>query len=80
MSHFKAIADAVRIPIVVYSVQGRTGVNVEPATPEGATAALDALRDKSISSFYLFQFLSLVFKISGSRTVAEKSELSLSER
>src|SRR5512132_781016 len=30
--HFKVIADAVRIPIVVYSVQGRTGVNVEPAT------------------------------------------------
>jgi 4-hydroxy-tetrahydrodipicolinate synthase len=30
--HFKAIAEAVRLPIVVYSVQGRTGVNVEPAT------------------------------------------------
>jgi 4-hydroxy-tetrahydrodipicolinate synthase len=30
--HYKAIAAAVRIPIVVYSVQGRTGVNVEPAT------------------------------------------------
>jgi 4-hydroxy-tetrahydrodipicolinate synthase len=30
--HFRAIAQAIRIPIVVYSVQGRTGVNVEPAT------------------------------------------------
>jgi 4-hydroxy-tetrahydrodipicolinate synthase len=30
--HFKAIAGAVSIPIVIYSVQGRTGVNVEPAT------------------------------------------------
>src|SRR5215475_4114929 len=30
--HYKAIANAVRVPIVVYSVQGRTGVNVEPAT------------------------------------------------
>jgi 4-hydroxy-tetrahydrodipicolinate synthase len=30
--HFRAIADAVHVPIVVYSVQGRTGVNVEPAT------------------------------------------------
>ena len=30
--HFKAIAAAVRIPIIVYSVQGRTGVNVEPGT------------------------------------------------
>jgi 4-hydroxy-tetrahydrodipicolinate synthase len=30
--HFKAIANAVPLPIVVYSVQGRTGCNVEPAT------------------------------------------------
>jgi 4-hydroxy-tetrahydrodipicolinate synthase len=30
--HYKAIACAIGIPIVVYSVQGRTGVNVEPAT------------------------------------------------
>jgi 4-hydroxy-tetrahydrodipicolinate synthase len=30
--HYKAIALAVPLPIVVYSVQGRTGVNVEPAT------------------------------------------------
>jgi len=30
--HYRAIASAVGIPIVVYSVQGRTGVNVEPAT------------------------------------------------
>ena len=29
--HYKAIAAAIRLPIVVYSVQGRTGVNVEPA-------------------------------------------------
>lgn len=30
--HYKAIAAAVSLPIVVYSVQGRTGVNVEPLT------------------------------------------------
>jgi 4-hydroxy-tetrahydrodipicolinate synthase len=30
--HYKAIAAAVPLPMVVYSVQGRTGVNVEPAT------------------------------------------------
>ncbi len=30
--HYKAIAAAVGVPVVVYSVQGRTGVNVEPAT------------------------------------------------
>ncbi len=32
VQHFKAIAKAVALPIVVYSIQGRTGVNVEPAT------------------------------------------------
>ena len=30
--HYRAIAASVKIPIIVYSVQGRTGVNVEPAT------------------------------------------------
>ncbi len=30
--HYKAIAQATRLPIMVYSVQGRTGVNVEPGT------------------------------------------------
>src|SRR5271165_6392146 len=30
--HYKALAAAIRLPIVVYSVQSRTGVNVEPAT------------------------------------------------
>ncbi len=30
--HYKAIAAEVPLPIVVYSVQGRTSVNVEPAT------------------------------------------------
>jgi 4-hydroxy-tetrahydrodipicolinate synthase len=30
--HYSAIAAALDIPVVVYSVQGRTGVNVEPAT------------------------------------------------
>jgi 4-hydroxy-tetrahydrodipicolinate synthase len=32
VQHFKAIAKAVSLPIVVYSIQGRTGVNIEPAT------------------------------------------------
>jgi 4-hydroxy-tetrahydrodipicolinate synthase len=30
--HFQAIASAVKLPIIVYSVQGRTGINVEPST------------------------------------------------
>ena len=30
--HFKAIAAGVGLPIILYSVQGRTGVNIEPST------------------------------------------------
>ena len=30
--HYRAIARAVRLPVVIYSVQSRTGVNVEPGT------------------------------------------------
>ncbi len=30
--HYKVIANSTRLPIIVYSVQGRTSVNVEPAT------------------------------------------------
>lgn len=30
--HFKAIADAVKIPIVLYNIASRTGVNIEPET------------------------------------------------
>jgi 4-hydroxy-tetrahydrodipicolinate synthase len=30
--HYKIIAESIGIPVVVYSVQGRTGVNVEPVT------------------------------------------------
>jgi 4-hydroxy-tetrahydrodipicolinate synthase len=32
IQHYKAIAQAVPLPIIVYNIQGRTGVNVEPAT------------------------------------------------
>ncbi len=31
-AHFKAIADSVSIPIILYNIAGRTGINIEPAT------------------------------------------------
>jgi len=30
--HFKALAEAVSLPIILYNIPGRTGVNIEPAT------------------------------------------------
>jgi 4-hydroxy-tetrahydrodipicolinate synthase len=39
--HYRAIAEAVDLPIVLYSVQGRTGINIEPAT----VARLAAIRN-----------------------------------
>jgi 4-hydroxy-tetrahydrodipicolinate synthase len=30
--HYKAIAEALQLPIILYNVPGRTGVNIEPAT------------------------------------------------
>ena len=38
--HYRAIAAAVPLPIILYSVQGRTGVNIEPATVK-RLAAID---------------------------------------
>ncbi len=32
LEHYRAVAKATSLPIIVYSVKGRTGVNVEPAT------------------------------------------------
>lgn len=32
VKHYRAIADSVNLPIILYSVPGRTGVNIEPKT------------------------------------------------
>lgn len=31
-AHFKAIADSVKVPVILYNIQGRTGVNIAPTT------------------------------------------------
>ena len=38
-AHFKAVADSVKIPIILYNIQGRTGVNIQPST------LVDLIRD-----------------------------------
>jgi 4-hydroxy-tetrahydrodipicolinate synthase len=41
--HFRAIADTVDIPIIVYNIAGRTAVNVETDTPSWASRRPPAL-------------------------------------
>lgn len=47
--HFKAIAESVSLPIILYSVQGRTGVNVEPATVKRLSAIQNIIGIKEAS-------------------------------
>ena len=47
--HFRAIASATSLPIILYSVQGRTGVNIEPATVKRLAALENILGIKEAS-------------------------------
>jgi 4-hydroxy-tetrahydrodipicolinate synthase len=47
--HYRAISDAVQMPIVVYNVPGRTGVNVDPATLVRLTAIANVVAVKEAS-------------------------------
>jgi 4-hydroxy-tetrahydrodipicolinate synthase len=47
--HFRAIAEAVRLPLILYSVQGRTGVNIEPATVQRLAQAQNIVGIKEAS-------------------------------
>jgi 4-hydroxy-tetrahydrodipicolinate synthase len=60
--HYKAIADAIRLPIVVYSVQGRTGVNVEPATL-ARLAAIDNIVGVKEASGNISQMAQVVHQV-----------------
>ena len=57
--HYKAIAAATSLPIVVYSVQGRTGVNVEPATLK-RLAAIDNIVGVKEASGNIAQIASVI--------------------
>jgi 4-hydroxy-tetrahydrodipicolinate synthase len=66
--HFKAIADAVSIPVVVYSVQGRTSVNVEPATMK-RLAEIDNIVGVKEASGSLAQVASILAQVPDRFTV-----------
>jgi 4-hydroxy-tetrahydrodipicolinate synthase len=60
--HYRAIASAIRLPIIVYSVQGRTGVNVEPATLK-RLAAVENIAGVKEASGNLAQVASIVHNV-----------------
>jgi 4-hydroxy-tetrahydrodipicolinate synthase len=62
--HYKAIATAVPLPIVVYSVQGRTGVNVEPATL-ARLASIDNIVGVKEASGNISQMARVVHEVPG---------------
>ena len=47
--HYRAIAEAVALPMIVYSVQGRTGVNIEPATVKRLAGIMNIVGIKEAS-------------------------------
>ena len=47
--HFKAIAEAVDIPIIIYNIASRTGVNIEPETFEKLAAVKNIIGVKESS-------------------------------
>ncbi len=60
--HFRAIAGSVKLPVIVYSVQGRTGVNVEPATLE-RLSAIDNITGVKEASGNIAQMASILARM-----------------
>ncbi len=60
--HFKAIADAVPLPMIIYSVQGRTSVNVEPSSL-ARLAAIKSIVGVKEASGNISQMASVVHQV-----------------
>src|ERR1700677_2839379 len=60
--HYKAIATAVPLPMIVYSVQGRTGSNVEPATMK-RLAEIDNIVGVKEASGNISQMASVIHQV-----------------
>jgi 4-hydroxy-tetrahydrodipicolinate synthase len=58
--HFKAVANAVDLPVVLYNIPSRTGVNLEPATVMKLIQAADNIRGVKESSGNLAQITELI--------------------
>jgi 4-hydroxy-tetrahydrodipicolinate synthase len=63
--HYRAIAEAVALPILLYSVQGRTGINIEPATVK-RLAEIDNLIGIKEASGSIGQMAAILNSVPGS--------------
>lgn len=66
--HYLAIAEAIRIPIIVYSVQARTGVNVEPETLQRLSTIPNVVGVKEASG-NIAQMAAILHRVPASFTV-----------
>src|SRR5215469_13192450 len=66
--HYKAIASAIDLPIIVYSIQGRTGINVEPATL-ARLAEIDNIIGVKEASGNIAQMAAIIGLVPGNFTV-----------
>jgi 4-hydroxy-tetrahydrodipicolinate synthase len=60
--HYQAIASSIGLPIIVYSVQGRTGVNVEPLTLK-RLAAIDRIAGVKEASGNISQMAAILHHV-----------------
>ncbi len=58
--HFKAVADAVKLPVVLYNIPSRTGANLEPATIARLVEASSNIQAVKESSGQLGQITELI--------------------
>jgi 4-hydroxy-tetrahydrodipicolinate synthase len=63
--HFKAIADSVDIPCILYNIQGRTGVNIETATVRALSEACPNIVGVKEASGNLMQMKSVIAETHG---------------
>src|SRR3989338_1444442 len=66
--HFKAIAESIRLPVVVYNIQGRTGVNIETATLQRMALVKNIIAVKEASG-NVSQMMDVLDKLPGSFSV-----------
>ncbi len=66
--HFRAIAEAVELPLVVYNVPGRTAVNLEPATIACLVSTCPNIAAIKESSGDLQQITELIHTVDGTAT------------